>query len=166
MLGPLSFQRLASPFTLGPRLLSGFASARLRRFPGGNGLRGVLCPTTTGSGTATATATASKRRIRGRWPRTVRRVHRQTLGLLNRDGVKTASQLDELVMIQRFEDSAVHSGEVKRRLGLHARSESDPDPFGKLESRGKSTPSHFAALRKPGGERYRQICRLPHGECP
>ena len=29
-------------------------------------------------------------------------------------------------MIQRFEDGAFHSGEVKRRLGLHVRSESEP----------------------------------------
>ncbi len=79
------------------------------------------------------------------------------IGLLNRGGVKTASQLDELVIIQRLEDRTVHSGEVKRRLGLHARSESDPDPFGKLESRGKSTPSHFAAHWKPGGERFHII---------
>ena len=81
-------------------------------------------------------ATAKRRIGRGR-PGTVGRIHRQTLGLLNHDGLEPAKQLDKLGVIQRLECGAIHSGQGEQFLGLHARSESQIPLLGKPEHPGK-----------------------------
>ena len=70
---------------------------------------------------------------------------------------KTASQFDKFVVVQRLEDCAVHAGQVRRCLRLHAPNESELRRFDKLEIRWDSTQRHFVAPWKPGSERLRKI---------
>ena len=92
-------------------------------------------------------------RHHGRWPRAVGRVHRQTLGHIRCHGMKTASQLDELVVLKRLKYCAVQVREVGRHLRVHAQSESELTPLFKPKIHGKSGQSHFAAPQNPGSER-------------
>ena len=135
-LAAFRFQRLITPLPLGSWLLAGLAPAGrwFRR-------RRTRCTSRRALGTggrdATRIAATVKWRIgRGR-PGTVGRIHRQTLGLLDHDGLEPAKQLDKLGMIQRLECGAIHSGQGEQFLGLHARSESQILPLGKPKHPGK-----------------------------
>ena len=154
-LGAFRLQRLVAPLPLGPRLLAGLSSGRSGRLLDGSRRRGgSTC-------TGTTRAASSERWVRGRWPRAVGRVHRQTLGHIRRHGMKAASQLDELVVLKRLEYCAVQVREVWRHLRIHAQSESELSPLFKPKIPGKSAQSHFAAPQNPGSERVPCPCVTP-----
>jgi hypothetical protein len=135
-LAAFRFQRLITPLPLGSWLLAGLAPAGrwfLRRRNRCTSRRTLG----TGGRDATQIAAIAKRWIGRGWPGTVGRIHRQTLGLLDHDGLEPAKQLDKLGVIQRLECGAIHSGQGEQFLGLHARSESQIPLLGKPEYLGK-----------------------------
>jgi hypothetical protein len=152
-LAAFRFQRLITPLPLGSWLLAGLAPAGrwfLRRRN-----RCASRRTLGAGGDAPRIAATAKRRIgRGR-PGTVGRIHRQTLGLLDHDGLEPAKQLDKLGVIQRLECGAIHSGQGEQFLGLHARSEAQIPLLGKPEhpEKSKPCPSQSATAASGQGER-------------
>ncbi len=160
VLRALRLQRLATPLALRPRLFAWLAPGRLSNLPGRSRQRGIPAST---DNRASRTPSA-KRRVRRRRARAVGRVHCQALGLFNSHPMKTASQLDELIMVQRLKDGAVHVGEIKRTLDFHVPRESQHRRFANRKIPWASRPSQSVAPAETGGVRLPFLCgilRLP-----
>ena len=74
--------------------------------------------------------------------------------------MKSASQLDELIMVQRLKDGAVHVGEIKRALDFHVPLNLNTAglPTEKfLGHQGRVNPPHPL---KPGVYGYGRLLRL------